>query len=544
MSPVPGPQAGPLEETALAPAPDWWQSAVIYEVYPRSFADGDGDGVGDLAGLTARLPYIAALGVDGIWMTPFQPSPQVDQGYDVTDYCGVDPLFGTMDQFDVLLSAAHALGLRVLLDVVPNHCSSENPLFQAALAAGPGSPERDMFHFVEGQDGGTPPNNWQSVFGGRAWSRATPGSVTDTDWYLHLFSAGQPDWNWRNPAVGDYFDGVLRFWFDKGVDGLRIDVAHALFKADGLPDSPSEGGVVDGLRSNPQVSDQEDVHGVYRRWRTLAEKYEPHRLLVGEVNLEPARAARYTRADEMHQAFAFAFVKLGWDAEAWAAVGNELEAARLEHGAAPTWALENHDIVRSVTRFGGGSLGAPRAQAALVALLGLPGAAYLYQGQELGLPEVDVPVEARVDPMWARGGVCRDGARVPLPWTEDASLNHGFSLGESIADPWLPVPAGWGTHAVERQEQDPTSPLNLTKAALELRRQLWKNEVFTTDDGGTWRVEPGNLLICERNEHFLVAVAMGTEPVKLPAGTVLLSAAPLTEDGWLQPNNAVWVLRD
>ncbi|MDI3242228.1 alpha-amylase family glycosyl hydrolase [Arthrobacter sp. AL08] len=553
----------PAEETALAPAAEWWQSAVIYQVYPRSFADGDGDGVGDLAGLTARLPYIASLGVDGIWMTPFQPSPQVDQGYDVSDYCGVDPLFGTMEQFDTLLELAHSLGLRVLLDVVPNHCSAEHPLFQAALAAGPGSRERDMFHFVPGpvdmsDDGGPgsgaasvadiPPNNWQSVFGGRAWSRADPGSATDTDWYLHLFSPEQPDWNWRNPAVGDYFDGVLSFWFDKGVDGLRIDVAHALFKADGLPDSPSTGGVVDGLRSNPQVSDQEEVHEVYRRWRTLAEKYEPHRLLVGEVNLEPARAARYTRADEMQQAFAFAFVKLGWDPEAWAAVGNELEAARQLHGATPTWALENHDIVRSVTRFGGGEVGALRARASLVALLGLPGPAYLYQGQELGLPEVDVPLEARVDPMWARGGVCRDGARIPLPWTADAALNHGFSLADPAAAvhgpvPWLPQPEGWGTHAIERQEQDPASALNLTKAALGLRRKLWKNEIFGPDDGGTWRVEAGNLLICTRGEHFFVAVAMGSEPVQLPAGTVLLSTEPLAADGWLQPNNAAWVLR-
>lgn len=533
-----------VEETALTPAAGWWETAVIYEVYPRSFADGDGDGVGDLAGLTARLPYLASLGVDGIWMTPFQPSPQVDQGYDVTDYCGVDPLFGTLEQFESLLEQAHSLGLRVLLDVVPNHCSSEHPLFQAALAAGPGSPEREMFHFATGPGGDVPPNNWQSVFGGRAWSRANPSSETDTDWYLHLFSAGQPDWNWRNPAVGDYFDGVLRFWFDKGVDGLRIDVAHALFKAEGLPDSPSTSGVVDGLRSNPQVSDQEEVHDVYRRWRALAENYQPHRLLVGEVNLEPARAARYTRSDEMQQAFAFAFVKLGWDPETWAAVGNELEAARREHGATPTWALENHDIVRSATRFGGGELGAQRARAALVALLGLPGPAYIYQGQELGLPEVDVPVEARVDPMWARGGVCRDGARVPLPWTVDSSLNHGFSLGSyAAAEPWLPVPAGWGGHAVELQEQDPDSVLNLAKAALELRRKLWKNEVFTTGDGGTWRVEAGNLLVCERSADFLVAVAMGGEPVRLPAGTVLLSAMPLEQDGWLQPNNAAWVLK-
>ncbi|MDQ0827034.1 alpha-glucosidase [Arthrobacter sp. B2I5] len=528
---------------------DWWQSAVIYEVYPRSFGDGNGDGVGDLSGLIERLPYIASLGVDGIWMTPFQPSPQVDQGYDVSDYCGVDPLFGTMGDFDQLLEKAHALGLRVLLDVVPNHCSSAHPLFQQALAAGPSSPERGLFHFVQGRSSAPgslsdlPPNNWQSVFGGRAWSRANPGSDTDTEWYLHLFSAGQPDWNWRNPAVGDYFEGVLRFWFDKGVDGLRIDVAHALFKADGMPDAASASPVVDGLRSNPLVSDQEEVHEVYRRWRRLAEKYQPHRLLVGEVNLEPARAARYTRGDEMHQAFAFAFVKLGWDAAAWAQVGTELEEARKLHGAAPTWALENHDIVRTVTRFGGGDTGARRARAALVALLGLPGAAYIYQGQELGLPEVDVPEQARVDPMWARGGVTRDGARVPLPWTEDSAGSHGFSPTGGAQAPWLPIPDGWGSHAVKRQQRDPRSPLALATRAIALRRQLWADGTFTADDGGTWRVEAGNLLTCERSPGFLVALAMGSEPVKLPAGVVLFSASPLEQDGWLQPDNAVWLRR-
>ncbi|TLM80721.1 alpha-amylase [Pseudarthrobacter sp. NamE2] len=527
----------------------WWDSAVIYQVYPRSFADGDGDGVGDLPGLLERLPYIASLGVDGIWMTPFQPSPQVDQGYDVSDYCGVDPLFGSMADFDRLLEQAHALGLRVLLDVVPNHCSSAHPLFQAALAAGPGSSERELFHFVEGRSSSPdspsdlPPNNWQSVFGGRAWSRATPDSETDTQWYLHLFSAGQPDWNWRNPAVGDYFEGVLRFWFDKGVDGLRIDVAHALFKADGLPDAPSESPVVDGLRSNPLVSDQEEVHEVYRRWRRLAEKYQPHRLLVGEVNLEPARAARYTRGDEMHQAFAFAFVRLGWDPDAWAAVGNELEDARRMHGAAPTWALENHDVVRSATRFGGGDLGARRARAALVALLGLPGSAYLYQGQELGLPEVDVPVAARLDPMWSRGGITRDGARVPLPWTQDAARSHGFSSAGHAAAPWLPQPAGWGRQAIERQEQNQDSMLALAREAVALRRRLWQEGVLRDDDGGTWRVQAGNLLTCERSPGFLVAVAMGTGPAKLPPGVVLFSAFPLAEAGWLQPDNAVWLRR-
>ncbi|WP_258069978.1 alpha-amylase family glycosyl hydrolase [Arthrobacter sp. SX1312] len=530
-----------MSEPAPLHVPGWWQDAVIYQVYPRSFADGDGDGVGDLSGLLTRLPYIASLGVDGIWMTPFQPSPQVDQGYDVSDYCGVDPLFGTMAQFDALLDAAHARGLRIFLDVVPNHCSSEHPLFKAAVAAGPGSPERAMFHFVDGVDGDTPPNNWQSVFGGRAWSRVDPGSDADQQWYLHLFAPEQPDWNWRNPAVGDYFEGVLRFWFEKGVDGLRIDVAHALFKAEGLTDSAGTGTVVDGLRSNPQVSDQEEVHEVYRRWRRVAASYSPERVLVGEVNLAPHRAARYTRHDEMHQAFAFSFVKLGWDAAAWAAVGTELEEARREHGAPLTWALENHDIVRSATRFGGGEQGALRARAGLLAILGLPGGAYIYQGQELNLPEVDVPLEARVDPMWTRGGVSRDGARVPLPWTSASENAFGFSPPGS-ASPWLPVAAGWGSRSVEAHQAGEDSTLQLLRAALELRKQLTEQEILSPDDGGTWRVEDRSLLVCERGDRFLVAVAMGDVPARLPEGDVVLSSSPLTAEGLLPPDAAAWVL--
>ncbi|MCC3300687.1 alpha-amylase family glycosyl hydrolase [Arthrobacter sp. zg-Y895] len=529
--------------TVRGQRPGWWQDAVIYQVYPRSFADGDGDGVGDLAGLLDRLPYIASLGVDGIWMTPFQPSPQVDQGYDVSDYCAVDPLFGTMEQFDQVLEAAHALGLRIFLDVVPNHCSSEHPLFQAAVAADSGSPERAMFHFENGVDDDTPPNNWQSVFGGRAWSRVNPGSDTDKEWYLHLFSPEQPDWNWRNPAVGDYFEGVLRFWFDKGVDGLRIDVAHALFKADGLPDTASTDAVVDGLRSNPQVSDQDEVHEVYRRWRRVADSYSPTRVLVGEVNLEPHRAARYTRHDEMHQAFAFAFVKLGWDAAAWAAVGTELEAARKEHGAPLTWALENHDIVRSVTRFGGGERGTLRARAGLLAVLGLPGGAYIYQGQELNLPEAEVPLHARADPMWTRAGVSRDGARVPLPWTVAAENTYGFSPA-GAADPWLPVPAAWGSRSVQMQLDDPASTLQLVTEALRVRRELIEKEILSPDDATTWHVQDNGLLLCERGDRFLLAVAMGEEPCALPQGSVVLASSPLTDAGLLPADSAVWLLRE
>ncbi len=520
----------------------WWQDAVIYQVYPRSFADGDGDGVGDLAGLLTHLPYIASLGVDGLWITPFQPSPQVDQGYDVSDYCGVDPLFGTLEQFDDVLSAAHALGLRVFMDLAANHCSDQHPLFRAAVAAGPGSPERALFHFEDGPDADTPPNNWQGSFGGSMWTRVAPDSKTDQQWYLHIFASAQPDWNWRNPAVSDFFEDVLRFWFDRGVDGLRVDVAHGLFKAEGLPDTKDPAAVVKGLRFNPHVTDQEELHGVYRRWRSIAESYSSPRILVGEVNLEPHRAARFTRPDELHQTFAYGFVKLGWDAAAWAAAGAALDDAHRIHGATPAWSLENHDVPRSVTRFGGGERGALRARAGMLTILGLPGGAYLYQGQELGLPEVDIPLEARVDPMWSRGGVCRDGARVPLPWTVSANGTYGFSPASTV-EPWLPTPASWDAWSIERQADDDASALRLVTTALDVRKRLIREGVLSPEDIGSWRVEDGNLLICERGGHFLVAVAMGEEPVRVPRGEVVLTSSPLTPEGLLPPDTAAWVMR-
>ncbi|WP_291048541.1 alpha-amylase family glycosyl hydrolase [Herbiconiux sp.] len=513
----------------------------MYEVYPRSFADADGDGVGDLRGIIERMPYLASLGVDGLWLTPFQRSPQVDQGYDISDYCDVDPLFGTLADFDELLASAHENGLRILVDIVPNHTSTDNPLYEAALAAGPGSPERDMFVFRPGRgaDQSEPPNNWISVFGGPAWHRAAPDSATDTEWYLHLFSPGQPDWNWENPAVAAYFERVIRFWFDRGVDGIRVDVAHGLFKAEGLPDSPTVPTVIDGLRSNPLAMDQDAVHEVYRHWRRVADSYSPGRLLVGEVNLEPIRSARYTRPDELHQTFAFAFAKLDWDAATWVSVGGHLEEVRQSTGSAPSWALENHDIVRTATRFGGGALGRRRARAALVALLGLPGAVYVYQGQELGLPEVDVPVAERADPMWQHGGVSRDGARIPLPWVSSATGTHGFSPS-GAGRPWLPVPEGWGRYSIQVQEETPGSDLRLFREATALRAALAADGAFGSGDGVRWGVDGDSRLIAERGRGVRIVVAMGEAAVPLPPGEVLLSSEPLV-DGMLPASAAAWV---
>jgi alpha-glucosidase len=493
----------------------WWRDAVVYQIYPRSYADADSDGVGDLPGITARLDHVADLGADAVWLTPFQRSPQADHGYDVSDYQDVDPLFGTLGDFDALVNRAHALGLRVIVDVVPNHCSSAHPLFQAALAGGPCSPARERFHFAAS------PNNWPSVFGGPAWTQ-----VSDGEWYLHLYAPEQPDWNWRDPRTADFFDDVLRFWFDRGADGIRIDVAHGLFKAPGLPDLDDPDIEPGRLRANPLACDQEEVHDVYRRWRKIADSYHPPRALIGEVNLDPSRAARYTRPDELHQAFAFAFVIAPWDASAWLSVGRSL----LEHPPV-TWVVENHDVPRVATRYGNQA----RARAALLTILGLPGGAYLYQGQELGLPEADVPPAARQDPAWTRSGRSRDGCRVPIPWQRDPAGAYGFSPPGS-APPWLPVPDGWGDHL-----DSPT--LGLCREALALRRRLHDDGMIAVDDEVTWTVDEDQRLLARHGHGFTLAVAMGSRAVPLPDGIPLISSGPLTDDGCrLPPDTAAWLL--
>ena len=524
----------------------WWRSAAVYQIYPRSFADANGDGVGDLAGATSRLEHVAALGADAVWLTPFQRSPQADHGYDVSDYLDVDPLFGTLADFDDLVSHAHGLGLRVIVDLVPNHCSSAHPAFREALAAGPGSPERARFHFAPGRGPGgeQPPNNWPSVFGGPAWTRVVEPDGRPGEWYLHLYAPEQPDWNWRNPQTGHLLDDALRFWLERGADGVRIDVAHGLFKAPGLPDLADPDIEPMRLRGNVLACDQEEVHDVYRRWRRIADGYEPERVLVGEVNLLPERAARYVRPDELHQAFAFAFLAAPWDATAWRIAAQDLLDGALRTGAPVTWVVENHDVVRAPTRYGGGSVGLARARAALLAVLALPGAAYVYQGQELGLPDADVPVEARQDPAWRRSGFTRDGARVPIPWDRDPSCTYGFSADS--ATPWLPVPlapeADWGALSVAAQDADPGSTLALTRRGLHLRRRLHAEGVLAADDRAAVDATAGGLFTVGRGSTLL-AVNMGASSVPCPAGEVMLNSGALGAGGTLRPDTAVWLRR-
>ncbi|MEV8564365.1 glycoside hydrolase family 13 protein [Streptomyces sp. NPDC051322] len=465
-----------LTTTAAAPAPvpapapagraGWWRDAVIYQVYVRSFADSDGDGIGDLRGIRDRLPYLAGLGVDAVWLTPFYASPQADGGYDVADYRAVDPLFGDLTDAEELVRTAHELGLRVIVDVVPNHTSDRHVWFEAALAGGP---ERARYHFHpgRGENGELPPNDWESVFGGPAWTRTTAG-----DWYLHLFAPQQPDLNWDSPEVREEFDAVLRFWLDLGVDGFRVDVAHGMVKAAGLPDiGAREQAKMIGSQTLP-FFDQDGVHEIHRSWRRLLDSYPGERIGVAEAWAPSAgRLALYVRPDELHQAFNFQFLRCPWDATAMRAVIDESLAATASVGAPTTWVLSNHDVVRHVTRYGGGATGLRRARAAALLMLALPGSTYIYQGDELGLPEVtDLPDELRQDPSFFRTAGqegLRDGCRVPIPWTEDGP-SYGFGPGPG----WLPQPTSWRSRSVAAQSGDPDSTLELYRGALALRRRL------------------------------------------------------------------------
>jgi alpha-glucosidase len=531
----------------------WWNDAVIYQIYPRSFADGNGDGIGDLVGIRQRLGYLSRLGVDAIWLSPFYVSPQADAGYDVADYRNVDPVFGTLDDFDRMLKDAHELGFHVLIDLVPNHTSSAHEWFVAALAAGPGSAERERYLFREGRGahGELPPNNWQSIFGGPAWTR-----VPDGQWYLHLFDTSQPDLNWDNPAVVSEFESILRFWLDRGVDGFRVDVAHGLVKVDGLPDTHGEAELLAGASNTGPMWDQEGVHDIYRNWHRVLAEYGTDRILVAEAWVSPtSRLSRYVRADEMQQAFNFEFMTTGWDA---LGLRRSIDAALADNrsvGATTTWVLSNHDVVRHSSRFGlvdptswpkgigpadeqpHAELGLRRARAASLMMFALPGSAYVFEGEELGLPEhTTLPDDIRQDPAFFRTSgleIGRDGCRVPLPWEADEPA-FGFS---ETGSSWLPQPPSFADLAVDRQDGVEGSTLELYRRAIALRREHGLG-------GGDiqWQLATKNVL------HFAtsgvrVVTNFGQLPIPLPHRvSVLIASEPdAVVDGELAPNATAWL---
>ncbi|MEU7409344.1 glycoside hydrolase family 13 protein [Streptomyces sp. NPDC042638] len=556
LSPDPSPEPSP----DLSPRnPDWWRQAVVYQVYPRSFADADGDGLGDLRGVTERLDHLATLGVDAVWLSPFYPSELADGGYDVIDPRGVDERLGTLADFDALAAEAHRLGLKVVVDVVPNHTSHLHPWFQEALRAAPGSPARDRYVFRpgRGEHGELPPTDWQSVFGGSAWRR-----LPDGEWYLHLFAPEQPDLNWENEEVRADFRTTLRFWSDRGVDGFRVDVAHGLAKHLGEPlrdvgDIGATG--EDALPRVPPGShpywDRDEVHEIYRDWRGIFDAYSPPRTAVAEAWVPGARRALYARPDELGQAFNFEYLEARWDAEELREViGGSLATARAA-GAPATWVLSNHDVVRHASRLmlppgtdpaawllSGGrapaidpAAGLRRARAATLLMLALPGSAYLYQGEELGLPEVaDLPTEVLQDPIWQQSGHVRkgrDGCRVPLPWTTTGP-SYGFGPGAG----WLPQPSAFAALAVAAQTGTEGSTLELYRTALRLRRKLLEGETLTwTPDA------PAGVLDFARTGAWRSVTNLGPEPVPLPPGEILLSSAPLPDGKELPPDTTTWL---
>ena len=541
--------------------PKWWQTAVIYQIYPRSFADGDGDGIGDLRGVESRLESLQALGIDAIWFSPFFKSPQKDAGYDVSDYKSIDPLFGTNEDFDKLLAKAKSLGIRIIVDLVPNHSSDQHELFQKALKAAPGSPERDMYMFRDGkgENGELPPNNWESVFGGQAWSRITEADGSLGQWYLHIFDSSQPDFNWENPKVHEFFEGVLRFWLDKGVDGFRIDVAHGLVKAPGLPNiTAAQSQTLEHDPNNPHPFwGQEGVHDIIRSWRKILDEYDNRAMCAEAWVLPLSRMAKWVRPDEYHQTFNFGYLETPWAKQPLVKVISDSLEAFGSVGAPSTWVLSNHDVIRHVSRFGvetpppQGSgigpgmeqpdeeLGQRKGRAATAFMLGIPGGAYLYQGEELGLPEhTTLEGKYRQDPTFSRTNgerVGRDGCRVPLPWEADGGLSFGFnSTGKS----WLPAPATYKKYARDVQEGVAGSTLELYKKLIAERKKLalgsgefrWAPEYSSANS------------LAYVNNGVVVLSNFGPDLITIPSGEVIVSTqSSLPAGGQLEANQSAWI---
>ncbi|MEL0260762.1 MAG: glycoside hydrolase family 13 protein, partial [Aquiluna sp.] len=534
----------------------WWRNAVVYQIYPRSFADDNGDGIGDLRGIISRIDYLASLGIDAIWLSPFYPSELADGGYDVADYMDIDPRIGTLEQFDELVEKLHGHGIRVFVDIVPNHCSDQHAWFQAALSAGPGSPERERFIFRDGrgEQGELPPSDLSSHFGPEGWTR-----VPDGQWYMHLFTKEQPDFNWDNPEVNQYFLDVLRFWSDRGVDGYRIDVAHALKKnLEPLPDRASYSLAVMKDDGTDPLFDRDEVQEVYAQWREVFNDYDPPRVAVAEAWVHPNRRAPYASEAGLGQAFNFDLLASAWDAESFREIIEDNLQSAKETGSSSTWVMSNHDVIRHATRLvipGYGSspdgfsdennwyvthrmdhdldleLGLARAKAATLLILGLPGSTYIYQGEELGLHDVlDIPSDQMQDPQWFRGEgklKSRDGCRVPLPWAK-AGSSFGFGPGGSH----LPQPSWYSDSSVEAQENESSSTLNLYRKAIALRKELG------TSDDLSWIDSPQGTTVFRRG-NWIVATNFSDKPAELPTGEVILSSSG--DESQLAPNSTVWL---
>jgi alpha-glucosidase len=530
----------------MASARPWWQTAVIYQLYVRSFADADGDGIGDLRGIRQHLDHLEALGIEAIWLNPCYPSPQADHGYDVSDYFDIEPAYGDLPEFDALVADARTHGIRILMDVVPNHCSEQHPWFRAALAAGPGSPERDRFYFRDGRGpaGDEPPNNWRSVFAGPAWTRVTEADGSPGQWYLHAFTPQQPDFNWSNPEIVEHFDRMLRFWFDRGVEGFRADAVAVVGKAPGLPDEERPSDAPVGTR-NPYLVHRPEGFGAWRHWREVVDQYErdhPGRelFIVAEAYTpkRPDLARQYANRHGFHQVFAFDLLLSPWRADSLRRAIQDTLDAVTPTGVPAAWTLNNHDAQRVVTRYGradatetssytGDNLrnsqapvdvetGTHRARAGALLELALPGSVYLYAGEELGLPEVlDIPDSAREDPIFFRTGgrvPGRDGCRVPLPWTRDAAGSFGFSPRATTASPWLPQPDDWGAWAADVEAEDAASMLSLYRAAVAVRRRTDALRL----GGFEWIDVAGDLLAFRRDDVVVVLNAGRTDAALAP----------------------------
>jgi alpha-glucosidase len=549
--------------TNLPPDPNWWRQAVVYQVYPRSFADANGDGIGDLKGVTSRVSYLAALGVNAVWLSPFYPSALADGGYDVDDYRAVDPKFGTLEDFDELAAALHAAGLKLIVDIVPNHSSNRHVWFREALAAPAGSPARERYLFRDGlgADGARPPSDWVSHFGGSAWTRTLDASGKPGQWYLHLFAPEQPDWNWNNQQVREDFLTTLRFWSDRGVDGFRVDVAHALAKdmAPPLRSKPTVSDELTPVDGRDPLFDRNEVHEIYAQWRRVFNEYHPPRTAVAEAWVPAVRRAAYASPEGLGQAFNFDLLLADWNAERFRTIIASNLAQSAASGASSTWVLSNHDVVRHASRYGlpptrdysawlmsdgtapaeDRAVGLRRARAATLLMLALPGSAYLYQGEELGLFEVaDLPRELLEDPIWRRTGHTRkgrDGCRVPLPWTTERTTSGGASFGFGRGGSHLPQPAWFGPLSVQAQQGVPDSTLEFYRTALTLRRQLQTYEDLD------WVLESPTVLHFERPGRWHSVTNFGADPVPLPSGEVVHVSGALS-GGLLPTDTTAWVV--